>query len=83
MTAAVVREYLYITLYDLLIDALAAEHSARLVATEAAEQWLTERSHRVRRQLVATRREATTQEVLEIATGARARRIRAGGVPVP
>lgn len=71
---AVIREYLYIVLYDLLIDALAAEYSARLVATGAAGEWLDERKERVRKQLAATRREASTQEVIEIAAGTRVRR---------
>jgi len=70
---AAVREYLYIMLYDLLLDAIASEHSARLLATQSAEQWLDERTGRLRRQLAAARREASTQEVIEIAGGVRAR----------
>jgi F-type H+-transporting ATPase subunit gamma len=73
LASAAVREYLYIVLYDLLLDALASEHSARLVATQAAERWLEERTNTVRLHLAATRREASTQEVIEIAGGARAR----------
>ena len=73
LASAAVREYLYIVLYDLLLDALASEHSARLVATQAAEKWLDERTDRLRHHLAATRREASTQEVIEIAGGARAR----------
>jgi F-type H+-transporting ATPase subunit gamma len=71
---ASVREFLYITLYESLLDALAAEHSARLLATQAAERWLEERTQRLERSWVAARRESSTQEVLEIAAGARARR---------
>lgn len=71
--AAVVREFLFITLYDLLLDSLASEHGARLAATEAAQKWLDERTERLRRHLMATRREASTQEMIEIAAGARAR----------
>ncbi len=71
--AAVVREFLYVTIYDLLLDALASEHGARLTATEAAESWLDERTRRLRRHLMTTRREASTQEMIEIAAGARAR----------
>jgi len=71
---SVARELLYMTLYDLLLDALAAEHSSRLVATEAAESWLTDRGDQLRRHLVATRRETSTQEMIEIAAGARVRR---------
>ena len=70
---AAVREYLYIVLYDLLLDALASEHSARLVATQAAEKWLEQRKGGLLRHLAAARREASTQEVIEIAGGARAR----------
>lgn len=71
---AAIREYLYIVLYDLLLDALACEHGARLVATQAAGNWLEERARHARQQLTAIRREASTQEVIEIAAGARARR---------
>jgi F-type H+-transporting ATPase subunit gamma len=72
-TFAAIRESLYITLYDLLLDALASEHGARLLATQSAERWLDERTTRLRRHLAATRREASTQEMIEIAAGARAR----------
>ncbi|WP_338865015.1 F0F1 ATP synthase subunit gamma [Myxococcus stipitatus] len=71
---AAIREFLYITLYDLLLDALASEYGARLVATQSAEKWLDERTRVLRQQLAAARREASTQEVLEIAAGVRARR---------
>ena len=70
--SVVVREYLYVTLFDLLLDALASEHGARLVATQNAETWLDKRTERLRRYLMATRREASTQEMIEIAAGARA-----------
>ena len=71
---AVVRELLYVVLYHLLIDALAAEHGARLLATQSAETWIDEGSERLRRQLAAARREASTQELIEIAAGVRARK---------
>jgi F-type H+-transporting ATPase subunit gamma len=77
--SAAIREFLYITLYDLLLDALASEHGARLVATQAAERWLDERTARLRRHIAATRRETSTQEMIEIATGARARGERRSG----
>ncbi|HSB20586.1 MAG TPA: FoF1 ATP synthase subunit gamma [Anaeromyxobacteraceae bacterium] len=73
LAAAVVREFLYITLYDLLLDALASEHGARIVATQSAERWLRDRTSQLRRHLASARREAGTQEVIEIAAGARAR----------
>lgn len=55
LASAAIREFLYITLYDLLLDALASEHSARLIATQAAEKWLDERTERLRHHLAATR----------------------------
>lgn len=70
---AALRERLYVALYAVLLDAIASEHGARLVATQAAETWLDDRAGAVRRRLSAARREATTQEVIEIAGGARAR----------
>lgn len=73
LRAAAVREWLYVALYDVLLSALASEHSARLLATQSAEQWLEGRTAHLKRSLAATRREASTQEVLEIAGGARAR----------
>lgn len=42
LASAAIREYLYIVLYDLLLDALASEHGARFVAMQAAERWLDE-----------------------------------------
>jgi hypothetical protein len=39
------------------------------------ERWLDERTARLRRRLATTRREASTQEMIEIAAGARARRL--------
>ena len=71
-----VREYLYSTLYELVLDALAAEHGMRLVATQSAEEWLDTRVEDLRRQLLSARRESSTQEVLDIAGGARQRRQR-------
>ena len=73
MAAAAARELLYIRLYDLLLDAMACEHSARLMASQSAERWLDERTEQLARQLASERREASTQEVLEIAASARAR----------
>lgn len=71
--SAAARELLYITLYDLLLGALASEHGARLLATQSAERWLEGRTESLRRLLAAMRREATTQETIEIAAAARLR----------
>ncbi len=74
LAAVAVRELLYIDLFELLLDALASEHGARLTATQSAEQWLDERTETLRRHLASATREASTQELIEIVTGARARR---------
>jgi F-type H+-transporting ATPase subunit gamma len=73
LAAVAVREYLYTTLYELLLDALASEHGMRLIAAESARGWLDETGETVRRQLAAVRREATTQEVLDIVAGSKPR----------
>lgn len=67
LAAIAVREYLYIRLFQTALDSLASEHGARLVATESAGQWLSEKSAAASRQLASIRREASTQEVLDIA----------------
>lgn len=79
------REYLYITFYELLLDSLAAEYGARLVATESAAEWLDDRIAKTSRRLTAVRRETGTQDVIEIASGARRRRrdLSAGASPAP
>ena len=71
LATALVREFLYVALHETLLDALAAEHGKRLVVAESARGWLEERMHVTARQLGAVRREATTQEVLEVAAGVR------------
>lgn len=73
LIAVAVREYLYIRLFQTVLDALASEYGNRLVATESAGEWLSQRIAVVRRKLISIRREAATQEVLEIVSGARHR----------
>jgi F-type H+-transporting ATPase subunit gamma len=68
------REYLYTILFEILVDALASEHSARLAATQSAEEWLNDRATATRRSLASIRREVTTQEILDIVAGARSGR---------
>jgi F-type H+-transporting ATPase subunit gamma len=68
------REFLYIMLFQLLLDALAAEHSTRLVATASAAEWLKTRMVKSRHQLATIRREAMTQELLDVVSGARHQR---------
>lgn len=72
LRGVVVREYLYASLYEMLIEALASEHGKRLVTAESARRWLEDRMAATRRLEAALRRETATQEVLEVAVAARA-----------
>ena len=80
LRAVVVREYLYVSLYETLLEALASEHGKRLVTAEAARSWLDERMTATRRLSAALRRETSTQELLEVVVASRAARREAGGV---
>jgi len=74
LVAVALREYLYIRLYQSLLDSLASEHGARMLATQSAGDWLTEKLKMTNRKLMSIRREAATQEVLEIAASVRSAR---------
>lgn len=71
LLAVAIREYLYIRLFQTLLDSLASEHGARLIATQSAGEWLSSKTAATHRSLSSIRREATTQEVLEIASSVR------------
>lgn len=73
LTIVAAREYLYITLYEILLDALASEHGMRLMAAEAALEWLDNTALSTSRRLVSARSEASTQELLDIVAGGRKR----------
>ncbi len=72
MTVAV-REFLYITFYEILLEALAAEHGMRLMAAESALEWLEKTANTMSRRLANARSEASTQELLDIVSGGRQR----------
>jgi len=74
LTRVAVREFLYITLYEILLDALAAEHGMRLMAVESALEWVDDTATATSRQLTSARGEAATQELLDIVCGGRQRR---------
>jgi len=80
LRSVVIREYLYVSLYETLLEALASEHGKRLVTAESARSWLDERIGATRRLVTAIRREASTQELLEVIVAARAARREGGGV---
>ncbi|MCA9119129.1 MAG: F0F1 ATP synthase subunit gamma [Planctomycetaceae bacterium] len=73
LTSSAVREFLYITLYEILLDAIAAEHGMRLLAAESALEWLDSSTTTTSRRLANARSEASTQELLDIVAGGRRR----------
>lgn len=80
LRTVVVREYLYASLYETLLESLASEHGKRLVTAESARSWLEERVDATHRLAAALRRETSTQEVLELVAAGRAARRDAGDV---
>ncbi len=73
LTMVAVREFLYITLYEILLESLASEHGMRLMAAESALEWLENTTASTARRLGMARSEASTQELLEIVAGSRHR----------
>ncbi len=71
LTTVATREYLYITLFEILLDALASEHGMRLMAAESALEWLESTAAITSRRLACARSEASTQELLDIVAGGR------------
>jgi ATP synthase F1 gamma subunit len=65
------RERLFVHLEERLLDAMASEHGMRLVATNAAGEWLDRELGTAQRRLRAQRQEAGTQEILEIVAARR------------
>jgi F-type H+-transporting ATPase subunit gamma len=80
LRAVVIREYLYVALYETLLESLASEHGKRLVTAEAARSWLEDRIVATRHLAASIRRENSTLEVLEVVVAARAARRGAGEV---
>ncbi|MBD3672328.1 MAG: F0F1 ATP synthase subunit gamma [Planctomycetaceae bacterium] len=71
LVAVALREYLFIQLFQSLLDSLASENGARMLATQSAGDWLSNKLGTNHRQLMSMKREAATQEVLEIAASLR------------
>ncbi|MAT16404.1 MAG: hypothetical protein CMJ46_14170 [Planctomyces sp.] len=66
-----IREFLFITLYEILLEANVAEHGMRLLATESALDWLEENATSTSHRLATARTEAATQELLDIVSSRR------------
>jgi len=69
LVAALVREYLFITLYRAATESLAAEHGVRLMAMQEAERNIGERLEVFHFEARRLRQDAITSELLDIVGG--------------
>jgi F-type H+-transporting ATPase subunit gamma len=67
--AALVRQYLFVSLYRAFAESLASEHSSRLAAMQAAEDNAEERLDDLQMRFNRQRQNAITEELLDITSG--------------
>jgi len=67
--AAVVREYLFVTLHRAVAESMASEHAARRAAMHSAERSIEDRLIELRGELNQLRQSAITTELLDIVSG--------------
>jgi len=70
--AALVREYLFVSLYRAFAESLASEHSSRLAAMQVAQDNADERLDELRLQFHRRRQSSITEELLDITAGSEA-----------
>jgi F-type H+-transporting ATPase subunit gamma len=66
---ALIRQYLFISLYQALTESLASEHASRLAAMQHADRNIQERLEELRGQFRQQRQMAITTELLDIVAG--------------
>ena len=74
LLAALLRQYLFVSLFRACAESMASENSARLVAMQAAEKGLDERGRTLGETLRRQRQEQITAELLEVVSGYEAQR---------
>ena len=67
--SALIRQYLFISLYQALAESLASEHASRLAAMQHADRNIQERLEELRAQFRQQRQLAITTELLDIVAG--------------
>jgi F-type H+-transporting ATPase subunit gamma len=67
--SALIRQYLFISLYQALAESLASEHASRLAAMQYADRNIRERLEELRAQFRQQRQLAITTELLDIVAG--------------
>ncbi len=71
---AVVRQYLFSSVYRAAAESLASEHASRLASTQAAERTIEEHLEEQQAEFRRRRQETITEELLDIVTGFEAAR---------
>lgn len=69
LLAALVRQYLFVSLFRACAESLASEHNARLVAMQAAGKNIDEAIEETRTEHRRLRQELITAEILDVTTG--------------
>jgi F-type H+-transporting ATPase subunit gamma len=67
--SALIRQYLFISLYQAMAESLASEHASRLAAMQHADRNIQERLEELRAQFRQQRQLAITTELLDIVAG--------------
>jgi F-type H+-transporting ATPase subunit gamma len=67
--SALIRQYLFVSLYQALAESLASEHASRLAAMQHADRNIQERLEELRAQFRQQRQLAITTELLDIVAG--------------
>jgi F-type H+-transporting ATPase subunit gamma len=70
--AALIRQYLFVSLYRAFAESLASEHTSRLTAMQVAQDNAEERLEDLQRRFHRRRQSAITEELLDIAAGSEA-----------
>ena len=69
-----IRQHLFVTVYDIGAQSLASEHASRLASMQTAERNIAERLDELTATYRRTRQDAVTTELLDIVAGAEAMR---------
>ncbi|MBD3184265.1 F0F1 ATP synthase subunit gamma [Candidatus Poribacteria bacterium] len=67
--SALIREYLFVSLYQAFVESLASENASRLAAMQSAEKNIEERLEELNSQYHVQRQSAITAELLDIVAG--------------
>jgi F-type H+-transporting ATPase subunit gamma len=67
--SSLIREYLFVSLYQAFVESLASENASRLAAMQSAEKNIEERLEELNSQYHVKRQSAITEELLDIVAG--------------